>query len=344
MINLNKELITQKQLFKYVEPYDIFNYYFPNLQLNTTVNSPFRKDDNPSFSVFEAEKHNTLLFKDFATGEIGNAVIFVQKLFPGFNYFEALSQIAVDFGVSDKFICSSVLKSNNITPIKKYYTKKPFKYQYANLRIKFRTWQPYDLIYWKEYGISLLTLRKFNILPIAYYYLYDKKHIAKPHAYAFIEKKDKRMSFKIYQPFADKKNKWRTNHSYSAHQGYLQLPKEDNLLIITKSLKDVMSLYEVAKISSIGIQCETYIMKESVINEYRKRFNNYVIVLFDNDEAGVKAASIYKKLFNVPTIVIPKNYWNIKDFSDLVKGRGSTEATRVIYKLIEQIYPSWIPF
>jgi len=327
MINLNKELITQEQLFKYVEPYDIFNYYLPNLQLNTRISSPFRKDDNPSFSVFESEKHHILLFKDFATGDIGNAIIFVQKLFPGFSYFDALSQIAVDFGISDKFICSSVLKSNNVMPIKKPYIKKSTKYQHADLRIKFRTWQLHDLIYWKEYGISLLTLRKFNVLPIKYYYLYDKKYVAMSHAYAFIEKKDKRMSFKIYQPFANKENKWRTNHSYSAHQGYLQLPKKDNLLVITKSLKDVMSLYEVAKISSIGIQCETYTMKKSVLNEYKKRFNDYVIVLFDNDKAGVEAANSYKKLFNVPIIVIPKDYWDVKDFSDLVKACGSTEAT-----------------
>ena len=37
----------------------------------TLVNSPLRKDDKPSFSIFLTED-KSVMFKDFATGESGN--------------------------------------------------------------------------------------------------------------------------------------------------------------------------------------------------------------------------------------------------------------------------------
>lgn len=344
MIDFNKKVITQELIFKNINSYDIFKYYIPDIEINATISSPFRKDDTPSFSIYMSDKYNTLLYKDFATGEVGNAVRFVQRLFSKYSQFDALSQIATDFGITDKYICASVNKSPKAKAIKTFKLFKIKKHVPADLRIKFRTWQHHDLAYWNSYGISLLTLKKFKVLPISDYFLYNRKHEADTYAYAYIEKKDGRMSFKIYQPFANKKNKWRTNHSYSAHQGYLQLPDKNSTLIITKSLKDVMCLDEIVSIPAIGIQCETYIMKSSVMDEYKTRFNNNVVTLFDNDETGINAAHTYKKLFNIPYMIIAKEFYNVKDFSDYVKTVGVTQAHNMIYKQLSKIFPKWTPF
>ena len=45
--------------------------------------------------------------------------------------------------------------------------------------------------------------------------------------------------FKIYRPLNSKYTKWRTNLEITDIQGYAQLPDTNDLLIITKSLKDI---------------------------------------------------------------------------------------------------------
>jgi hypothetical protein len=173
-------------------------------------------------------------------------------------------------------------------------------------------------MYWSQYNISKKTLSKYDVFPISHIFYNNRPFIAAEKAYCYIENKDDEISYKIYQPEESKIKKWINNNKFSVHQGYRQLPKSGDLLIITKSLKDVMSIHDTSLIPSIGLQSETILIKDSVMEEYKNRFKK-VICLFDNDKAGIKASENFSKKFNIPYILIPDYEEQIKDFSDLIK-------------------------
>ena len=94
-----------------------------------------------------------------------------------------------------------------------------------------------------------------------------------------------------------------------------------------------MSLYDNAHIPAIGVQSETCFIKETVVDEYKFRFDR-VITLFDSDEQGEQQADSYHKFYNISPIFIPKQYV-AKDFSDLVARIGKKSAKDVLSELIE---------
>ncbi len=156
------------------------------------------------------------------------------------------------------------------------------------------------------------------------------------YAYAYVEIKDGKVSYKIYQPLENKIKKWINNANYTVHQGYTQLPDSGELLIITKSLKDVMSLHDCMGISAIGLQSESVMMKESVMEEYKNRFSK-VICLFDNDEAGKKLSESFTVKYNIPHFFVPE-LPKVTDFSDLVKAVGIEEAVIIINNKIKELW------
>ena len=96
-----------------------------------------------------------------------------------------------------------------------------------------------------------------------------------------------------------------------------------------------MSLHDCVGIYSIGLQSESVMMKDTVMDEYKQRFNQ-VICLFDNDEAGTKLSENFSKQFNIPHIFVPKEP-KVKDFSDLVKAKGKEQAVQILKQLISEI-------
>jgi hypothetical protein len=100
-----------------------------------------------------------------------------------------------------------------------------------------------------------------------------------------------------------------------------------------------MSIVENVKINSIGVQSETCFIKDTVIEEYKQRFDS-VLTLFDNsinDNQGRQQASQYQKLYGVNPIFIPEKY-GAKDFSDLVKIVGKYNAKTILNDLIGDEY------
>lgn len=81
------------------ESYEIFNYeighLFPKGRVLPGINisNPLltHNQETPSFNVFRASDGN-FIFNDFATGDKGNCITFIQKL-KNMNYSEAISYI-----------------------------------------------------------------------------------------------------------------------------------------------------------------------------------------------------------------------------------------------------------
>jgi hypothetical protein len=323
-INLNSIVfnnqITREDILKYVTQEEIYSFYLgENITSLGVFHSPLREDNIPSFALYFHRYHNNILmFKDFATNDCGDFIVLVMKLF-GLDYPSALKKIAFDFKLStfDVDTTKQVVQYTRIVERER-----------IKLGVKTRPWLNKDKAYWSSFGIKKSTLEKFRVYPIEYI-LYNETAVkASEYAYVYVEQKDERISYKIYQPFEAKIKKWINNADYSVHQGYTQLPKSGNLLIITKSLKDVMSIYDCLNISAIGLQSESVMMKDSVMEEYKTRFKR-VICLFDNDEAGRKLSESFTIKYNIPHFFVP-NLPKVTDFSDLVKVVGREEAIKII--------------
>jgi len=188
------------------------------------------------------------------------------------------------------------------------------------------------LKYWKQYYIQTKTLRKFRVRNGAYLFLngYLFRHASeKSPLYVYEFEND---SFKAYLPLETGDKKWVSNASKDTLQGYEQLPKEGDHLIITKSLKDVMVLYELG-FNAVAVQGETVYPDETIIEELKQRFTK-IVVLFDNDGEfnppkgvagkGKQATKKFCNKFKLPYFFMV----GAKDVSDHVKEYGF-ESTKI---------------
>lgn len=329
-INLNSivfnGLISREDILRYVTQEEVYSHYLGESVVHLGMfNSPLREDNIPSLALyFHKTNQNVLMFRDCVTKDCGDFVVLVMKLF-SISYRDALWKIAYDLGISQFDV--------QVTKQQIEYTRLIRK-ERVQLGIKIRPWQVKDKQYWSSFGISKSTLIKFNVYPISHVFYNDTAVAVTSLAYCYVEQKDGEVSYKIYQPLEVKQRKWINNANYSVHQGYTQLPNEGELLIITKSLKDVMSLHDCMQIPAIGLQSESVMMKQSVMDEYQQRFTK-VICLFDNDDAGVKLSNEFTARYGVPHFLVPR-LPKVTDFSDLVKVVGKEEAIKTTKKLIDE--------
>lgn len=321
-INLNKKLVTKEGILTYIQDIDIYRLYTgQEVTLKNAIKSPLGEDTKPSFGYFIGDKKE-ILFNDFRYGG-GDCIKFVQLLF-GLNYFEALSKIVIDFNLGYYFYFKQIEKTS-----KEYnpnnYEQKDKILRTANkflLGKRKRPWESYDLLFWNQFGIDINTLKKFRVQPISHIFINGNPIKADKYAYCFIEQKDGRQTIKIYQPFNDK-FKWINNHNSSVWQGWDQLPKKGNKVVLTSSLKDVMTVTSMLGIPAVALQAEGVKPKKEVMLELHSRFPE-IILLYDNDydkdtNWGQKfAEELYNDYDFLKNSIIPTNYKS-KDISDLAK-------------------------
>lgn len=310
--------ITLDYVLSKVSEYDIYAHYLGQFKVGAIYNSPFRKDKNPSFGIYYSKRTKQLLFKDHGTGECGNIVKFV-SLYTGLtNYNDILKDI---------------VKQLNITTDTKLDSSKQYiPSSETVIGIVRQKFTPTDINYWSQFNISEKTLKKFNVNSIKYYLC---NGIVKG-----IYKEDNPMyaykvynNFKIYRPFADKYTKWRNNLTEYDIQGYAQLPSKGDTLIITKSMKDVMCLYEMG-IPAISPSSESTFIPNDILEGLKKRFKR-IIILFDRDNAGVKYLRKMSLKTGLEGLLVHKKF-KAKDISDAIKANSFEEIKEWLYGEIKK--------
>ena len=117
-------------------------------------------------------------------------------------------------------------------------------------------------------------------------------------------------------------------------QGLEQLPESGELLIITKSLKDVMVLYKYGY-TSVAPQSENATIPKPLMEDLKKRFK-HIIVFFDYDNGGIKGAEALCKRYNLNKVFISKHYldiYSIKDISDFAKEMSKQKTIELLKEL-----------
>lgn len=296
---------TLEDLLSKIDDYDIYAYYMGNFTIGKLYNSPLRTDDKiPSFAIFKGRRGN-LMFKDHGSGESGNAI----------NFIKLIDHITDQQTLERQLL--KIIRSTKPTEIRNRTVVRSTDYT-VDIGIVRQPFTKIDIDYWNQFNISLDTLNKFQVFSIKYYLSNNiVKGIYKDenpmYAYKVFDK------FKIYRPLASKYTKWRTNLTTSDVQGLAQIPEKGDLLIITKSLKDVMVLYEMGY-TAISAASETTFIPEDILSGLKEKWK-YIVLLYDRDKAGIQNARKYSKQYNLPAFFINKKFKS-KDISDAVKNCG----------------------
>lgn len=311
--------ITKEYLLQQNSEENYMSYYLGVPITKKTFKSPLRDDKHNTCSFFRG-KSGILYFKDFATGQ---CLDFVNVVMTKYNcdYYEALNIIAKDFGYKSG--------NNNKIVVKQQPKFEATKQTFIQVEIKDFT--EAELKWWNSFGISEKTLKKFHVYSCKSVFLNGNLHSQSaqhsPIYGYYFGKKENIEQWRVYYP---RKSNFRFlgNVSSKVVQGYKQLPKNGDVLLITKSMKDLMSMYSFG-ITACAPNSETIFMTDKMLEDLKQRFKR-IIVMFDTDIPGISAMRKIKKQHpELEYFFIPRKY-KCKDFSDLVACYGKEKVKELI--------------
>ncbi|MFZ4706814.1 MAG: AAA family ATPase [Bacteroidales bacterium] len=321
-MTLSKEDILNK-----VSTYDILNHYlqpFHNFGSRLTegknISNPFlgERQKTPSFNIHCALPQHEWRFKDFATDDKGSCFDLVMRLF-NLTFPEALELINRDF-----CLMLDSLHSPVVNPV-------GLKNPLITFSVSKRPFNQVELTYWQKFGISPETLKKFNVVALEEFTTNSKegnRYTIKSGPEKFIFGYDYGDWMKLYKPLDEKKHRFQYlgNKTPGYVFGLAQLPERDDTLFITGGEKDVMTL-SAHGFNAFSLNSETASLDKALVAALKLRFNN-LIILYDNDDTGIRQADSLSLLHGLRKLVLPVLPDNGKDISDYFASGGKVETLK----------------
>jgi hypothetical protein len=307
----------------------IMSYYLGlPIDLGTLFRSPLRNDANPTCG-FAYSQSGYLLFRDFSGhfwGDCFDVVMYMRNC----DFQTALDIISKDLDL----IRTSVPDNHIPEASEKIRTRKKLSFRRS------ACWSEVDKEYWGSYHIRSSTLKKFHVSPMFLGFINDEvvyRYSKSDPGYNYWVRKDSegRDRMKFYFPLRDRsRTRFMGNCDGTDIFGYDNLPPNGDVLIITKSLKDVMVLFELG-ISAIAVQAESFkTFPKKVMDELKTRFNN-IITLFDFDATGVSLTNMFRKVFGTDFRFITNGRlrsvdYGTKDIADYIRRWGPEHTLSLI--------------
>lgn len=289
--------------------------------------SPLRKDHKPTCSFCHSKK-GELMYHDFGTGFHENFVGVVMEIHKC-PYQEALNIIAEDFGYISKAEDRPAvkIKVSNVKLEEKTETL---------IQIKPKAFSEQELKWWKGFGVTEKTLKKYKVFSCDSIFLngdyFSSSNPRVPIYGYYCGKKNGQELWRIYFP-SKRSFRFLSNVGKNYIQGAKQLPKTGDVLLITKSQKDVMLAYELG-IPAIAPCSEVLFLSNKQIQHLKKRFKT-IVVCYDTDITGIhNLKQIKVKHPDLHTFFIPRKY-GVKDISDFFKKYGEEETRRLAGELLK---------
>jgi hypothetical protein len=301
MISTDNVRVDRDTILQYITEKEIIESYL-NIRVPCKMRSPLRNDDNnPSFGFYFYK--GTLFYKDFGTGKSGNVFDFLKEYWYCNDLHEVYRKVYKELVIPRiKHESKTVVKANTA---KKNKENKKLNVKKSDIVVIPRSYEKHDLEYWNQFGITKKWLEIANVIPISHYIIGNTYYKAEKHAYAYLENKDDIITYKIYQPFS-KHSKWKSNNDKSVISLWTKLPNKGNILVISSSLKDALCIYANADIPAIALQSEGTMMKTQIIEELKGRFK-HIVILLDNDTAGINYSQRLAESTGFTNVVLPKS-------------------------------------
>lgn len=296
---IESQNITEEFILSKISYYDIFHFYVPNLKINQSFSSPFRKDKSPSATIKISKTTGVPYYYDFSTEETMNVWQYLKKLF-GKDYNEVMHMVASDMGI---------IKNDQHRDYKKIiskYEQPSIEKGYQRFDVWTRKYTKEEADYWNLRYLDISDLKLGNIFAYEKFSIDGKTMFKTNGLLSFALYYPSIDSWKIYTPHADKSKgqyKWLTNVPIDHIEGLNQL-KKDKLCIGTKSRKDTLIT---SKFIPEVFECQNESIA-SINDENLKYIQNNskeCYLWFDNDATGVKSCTHYNqfglKYVNIPT-------------------------------------------
>ena len=289
--------------------------------------SPLRADNHNTCSFFRGRSGN-LYFKDFATGQCLTFEGVVMAMY-NCTYHNALKIIAKDFG----YIQGSEHKKAEIKQQPKFESEKE-----TFIQVEIKDFSESELKWWNSFGITKKTLDRYKVYSVKTVFLngniYAQSTPNSPIYGYYFGKKENIEQWRIYMP-KRKEFRFIGNVSTKTIQGYKQLPEDGKLLVITKSMKDVCLLATLG-IPAVAPNSETQFVSDKLLDEFRERFKN-IVLLYDSDLTGVRFMNkIRKQHRDLIVCMIPRKY-EAKDISDFYQKYGKSRTIELIKESLNYI-------
>jgi len=271
------------------------------------------KEKTPSMCIYFDGKSSQYRFKDFSTGKYGDAMTLVKEV-TGLPYTKAAEDVVNNY--------NSFIQNNNGEYIISTFNT-AVKYRLSDTVL--RSWTTSDQQFWTRFNIGSQLLEQYNVRPLEKYSL--KKEIddnvsvitiTGNYLYGYF--RNDGSLYKLYQPKTPDK-KFLKIQDYV--QGSEQLQNHP-YLIITSSLKDIMSIKSLKlNIDVIAPDSENSMISKELMSYYISNYRK-VIVMFDNDEAGIAAMQKYRSTYGIDVLLLPM----AKDISDSIAKYGVKDVYR----------------
>lgn len=323
-LNLQPLKVTKELILSKIPEEQLMEHYLGVPVKKGLFKSPLRRDNNPT-CAFYRNKSGRIILKDFRGDFSGDFLAVVMYKF-NCSFYSALQIVANDFNL----ITRPDLKKNKQKM--EYSGNKFSESKSAIIQVEIRDFNEKELAWWNSYGIKLSTLQKFKVFPCKHVFLNGNLFYSESeHQFTFGYYggiKDDIEQWRIYFP-GKKRYKFISNWKSTRIQGSLQLPKENgDVLVITKSMKDCMCLYEYG-ITAIAPVSENVFITDKQYQKLKQRYKT-IVCFFDNDAAGISNMRKIKKQYpDVIPIWIPRKC-DTKDFSDFRKKYGHKHTLSLI--------------
>ena len=310
--------ISKTEIFEKYSEVQVVSTVFNLTSIPCRISSPFRVDNNPSFSIYlNDQKH--VCFKDFGDKDCRGGLLDLLCKYWKCTFNQVFDKI---LEVMQKQEGTDVeIKSKQVKVLTRKETSELTKIQVA-----VRPWRDYDYEYWASYGIEKQWLKYAGVHPISHKIITKKdketgkqrKYIfpADKLAYVFTEYKEGNLSLKIYQPLNKKGFKWCSKMDSSVISLWTKVPERGDRIIICSSLKDALCISCQLHIPAVCPQGEGYSISKTAQNELKRRYDK-VFICFDTDKAGREDAEKLSKETGFKNIV--PNLGSEKDLSDYYK-------------------------
>lgn len=323
--------------------------------------SPFQEEKTPSFMV----EPNKGIFKDFSSGKGGNAISFLMEI-EGFSYIEAIKHLANKYQIpieydqvaNEEEQDRQYRKERESLLIILEFAQKHF----AQNLLEKEEGKAIGLSYFQERGFSLPIIEKFglgyamnswdDLLKAATEKQYNVDYLTEVGLVKRNEENHKqydafrqRVMFPIYSAtgrvigfggriLTNDKNQpkyinspesivyHKSQELYGLWQARQAIRQQDNCFL-TEGYTDVISLHQ-AGIENVVASSGTSLTQEQI--KLVKRYTQNVTVLFDGDNAGIKAAlrgidMLLEQGMNVRAVTFPNN----DDPDSFIRKVGTTE-------------------
>lgn len=362
-----KRRLSKTDILSKVTQADIYSFYLSKFNHEFTVktieylaetgykvSNPMRLDRNPSMG-FRYVGKGKLKIRDFAGyiwGDCFDLVAYIINVNPNdkLGFIKVLKKIAYDLNIytipiseveADEFKVDIDIKKVRNSP----YIIEPV----------IRDWNIFDMEYWNNRGISLRTLKAFHVYPVLSYsamgatgftvrYTYTSDNPC--YAYDGGLRSDGTHAWDLYFP-KHREGMPKFIKSHNSLGGLLTYNQKADILIIIKSLKDAMSIYEILSIyySKYSVAFIVPMSESTPISKKHLDFliNNHsrTFVLYDFDRVGIINSNKIKRAYPITQLFFTNGRFNShdyghKDYSDYYFKRGKRNALEIIKEVINE--------